>query len=147
MKKLLFCFVLILLAAPAWAGPEEIAGVYVKCPSKNTAACPQLAEEFGRLFPNNQKSPFLMIRKDGRGYLAPDDQLTVDFTWHFQGDNLIALKMRDQKKSKAEYQVVGKQLVNAKTGETYLLSLTDAEWNPEPQPFKKKSKSLSGGSK
>lgn len=147
MKKFLFCFVLILLAVPAWAGPAEIAGIYVKCPSKDAAACSQVADEFGRLFPNNQKSPFLMIRTDGRGYLAPDDQLTIDFTWQFQGNDLIALKIQDQKKSKAEYRIVGKQLVNAKNGETYLLSLTDAEWNPEPQPFKKKSKSLSGGAK
>lgn len=146
MKQLLPLLILILLSAPAWAGPAEIAGVYVRCP-KDQAACPQAAEEFRRLFPNNQNAPFMMIRKDGRGYLAPDDRLTIDFTWQLQGDDLILLKMNDQKKTKAEYRLVGQQLVNAKSRESYLLSVPDAEWNPEPVPFKQKSKSRSGGSK
>lgn len=140
-------FALILLATPAWSGPAEIAGVYVKCPAKDAAACPQLSDEFRRLFPNSQNSPFMMIRKDGRGYVAPDDLLTIDFTWQLQGDDLILLKMDDQKKTRAEYRIIGKQLVNAKTNETYLMSVADSEWNTEPVPFKQKSKSKSGGAK
>lgn len=147
MKTLLPLFALFLLSAPAWAGPAEIAGVYVKCPAKDPAACPQLAAEFRRLFPNGQNSPFMMIRKDGRGYVAPDDRLTVDFTWQFQGDDLILLKLDDQKKTRAEYRIVGQQLVNPKTNETYLMSVTDSEWNTEPVPFKQKSKSRSGATK
>lgn len=147
MKKLLPLFALILLSTPAWTGPAEIAGVYVKCPAKDAAACPQLSEDFSRLFPNSQNSPFMMIRKDGRGYLAPDERLTIDFTWQLQGDDLIVLKLNDQKKSKAEYRVIGKQLVNAKTNETYLMSVADSDWNIEPVPFKQKSKSRSGANK
>jgi len=147
MKKLLPLLALILFSTPAWAGPAEIAGVYVKCPARDAAACSQVADEFRRLFPNSQNSPFLMIRKDGRGYLAPDDRLTIDFTWQLQGDDLIVLKMDDQKKTKAEYRVVGQQLINPKTNETFLMSVADADWNTEPVPFRQKSKKRSGGAK
>lgn len=151
MKILLSCALLLLIAVPAWAGPEEIAGVYVKCPAKDPAACPQVADTFRRLFPNGQNAPFMLIRKDGRGYLAPDENRSTDFAWQFQpeGQNIL-LRLSDQKKTKAEFRREGPQLVNVKTGETYLLTIGDADWNPTPVPFKQinqKNKSRAGKAK
>lgn len=148
MKKLfLFWPVFILFAVPVWADQAEIAGVYVKCPPKDETGCTQVSDDFRRRFPNNHNAPFMLIRKDGRGYLAPDERLSTDFTWQFQNPDLIILKMNDKSKSKVEYQIIGPRLVSDKHKETYLLSISDAEWNPEPQLFKNKAKSLSGANK
>lgn len=145
MKKLfLFWPVLILFSGPAWADQADLAGVYVKCPPKNEAGCPEISEKFRRLFPNSHSAPFMIIRKDGKGYLAPDERRTINFTWELQVPDLIVLKMSEQGKKKVEYRISGPRLVNEKNRETYLMSLSDAEWNPEPQPFKIKAKNNPG---
>ncbi|MDR0882012.1 MAG: hypothetical protein LBP55_05665 [Candidatus Adiutrix sp.] len=140
MKNIIATLLFLSLSWPALAPAAELAGIYVQCPPKDEEVCPQTAQEFRRLFPHGQTSPYLMLRKDGQGYLAPDDQATVKFTWEALTGDTLLFTISGQKKTREEYQVSGGRLVNAKTGASYLLTLTDAEWNEEPVPYKEKKK-------
>ena len=139
MKKLIFALMLAgLTAGPALA--QDLPGVYVECPEKSEANCAAADAAFRDEFPTGQTGPYLLIRGDGGGYLAPDDRSTIDFQWEATGDNSYTLRMRDQKKSRSTMVLNGQVLREAKTGRIYYRSISDAEWNPKPMPFKQKQK-------
>ena len=127
-----------MLATPAFDGTSfNVAGVYVNCPKNREETCGEANAEFRAAFPQDQTAPYIMIRKDGRGYVAPDHKRTFDFVWQFLGDNALLIIMEDSKHRKIEYRTEGRYLRNVSTGELFYLSLTDAEWNVEPEPYSK----------
>ncbi|MDR2947195.1 MAG: hypothetical protein LBV79_10685 [Candidatus Adiutrix sp.] len=125
------------LPTPAFDGSTSfnVAGIYVNCPDNDEAACGQAAEDFKLMFPKDQTAPYVMLRKDGRGYLAPDSKRTISFSWQFLGDNAILFLMEDARRRKVEYRTEGRYLRNMVTGDLFYMSLTDDEWNVEPEPF------------
>ena len=124
---------------PAFDGSTSfnVAGVYVNCPKNKEENCGQASEEFKIAFPVDQTAPYVLIRKDGRGFLAPDEKRTIAFTWQFLGDNALLIIMEDARHQKVEYRAEGRYLRNMTTGDLFYMSLTDAEWNVTPEPYSK----------
>ncbi|MDL2260500.1 hypothetical protein LJB99_06485, partial [Deltaproteobacteria bacterium OttesenSCG-928-K17] len=116
---------------------KALAGIYVECPRKNPERCPAARDEFREIFPNGQPHPYFMIRKDGRGYLAANERFTTNFTVQSHNPDHIVIRLDDQKKTIMNLKRNGEIWRNPKGGEIYVLTVTDAEWNPDPQPFKK----------
>jgi len=135
MKKITLVLAFVLLS-PLAAQAQDLAGVYAHCPRKDPGNCPEQVAAFREEFPIGQPGPFILLRKDGGGYMAPDDKRTISFTWEAEGGEL-QLFLQDQKKSKTRYAVQGPVLTELKSGEIYHLSLSDQELNPEPEAFKK----------
>jgi len=147
--SLLFAFA----AAPALAQTQgEFEGIYVMCPKKSLEYCEAAAEDFRRLFPDDQNAPYMMIRKDGKGYLADLNKSADDFAWEFLSDSAILVKMERGNKH-VKYHHEGRLLKNLKTGELYIQSMSDSEWNKPrkmekaPKKSKKKSSAKSSGDK
>ena len=126
------------LSPLALAQQHELEGIYVQCPKNSLENCPGAAAEFKAAFPGDQIGPYLMIRKDGGGYLAPNEKVTTDFTWQLLGDNAILLKMDDAKRSHVKYQTDGDLLVNIDSKDIFVQSIPDSEWNKAPVKAKKK---------
>ncbi len=147
MKKIVLAMIFVLLT-PLAAQAQNLAGVYALCPKKDQANCPVLAAAFYEECPIGQPGPFLLIRSDGGGYLAPDDRRTDSFDWELR-DGALQLAVKDSKKSKLRFQVQGPLLIEEKSGDIYHLSLSDRELNPEPEAFKKtwQRQKRSGGQK
>lgn len=148
MKKLatIILGLMAVLPSAALTQEHELEGIYVKCPKNNLENCPAAAAEFKASFPGGQVGPYLMIRKDGGGYIAPNDKITTDFTWQFLGDNAILLKMDDARKSYVKYQTDGELLVNIDSKDIFVQSIPDSEWNKAPvKAEKKKTRSRPAG--
>lgn len=121
-------------AAPTLeSGGFNVAGVYVNCPKNKEENCGAASEEFRAFFPHDQTAPYLMIRKDGRGYVAPNNKRTVDFTWRFIGGDAVLIDLEGSQSRTVEYRAVGRHLRNMVTGELFYMSLTDDEWNVPPE--------------
>lgn len=144
MKKMvLSAMALALMSLTGGAAQaQELAGVYVECPDKDEAACAAADAVFREEFPTGQPGPYILIRKDGGGYLAPDDRSTVDLKWELAGDNTYTFRIKDQAKTKYTMALNDQHLRNVKTGAVYYRSLSDSDWNQEPVPFKQKQKQM-----
>lgn len=144
MKKTVLLTLVLLAAVPAVSWAQSIPGVYVLCPKNKPENCVPAEQAFRAAFPHDQTGPYLLIRGDGGGYMAPNDRITMDFTWNHLGDDSILLMMNDSKKSKVKYQIQGGLLKNLSTRELYILSLRDEDWNkpniPDSQAKGKKAK-------
>lgn len=123
-------------AAEPLVDARAAAGIYVECPRKNPERCPQAQDEFRDIFPNGQPHPYFMIRSDGGGYLATDEKFTTNLTLSSHSPDNMVLKLDDQKKTSIELRRNGEIWRNPKNGQIYILTITDEEWNPAPQPFK-----------
>lgn len=142
MRVLLLAIVLV-LTAPMKAQADDddgLAGIYVQCPRKNEARCDQARDDFRLVFPNGQPHPYFMIRKDGGGYLAPDDRMTVDFTIEEKTPELLIFRMDDKARSKMELRRRNAVWRDHKSGQIYFKVIEDEEWNVPPEPFKNKRK-------
>lgn len=117
----------------------EFAGIYVNCPRNQEETCAEASDYFRSQFPDDQTGPYIMIRKDGQGYVAPDNERSLSFTWEKSGPDtlIITMEAANLRHKKSEYQVNGRYLHNLDSGDLFYLSLTDAEWNIEPEPFNK----------
>lgn len=123
-------------------GPKspELEGIYAQCPRNNPELCAEAAARFGKLFPHDQAGPYLMLRKDGGGYLAPNDNVTKDFKWVRSGEAEISLDFDDRKRTRRRFSWDGLYLKEIRGRALYIQSLSDSQWRQSSAEEKEKKK-------